>query len=380
MKQIGIITLSGYDNYGNRLQNFAMENLFKEYGQVETLFQRSGSNYSPSNKNSFFYNYNLYKEDYSDEELINKIVDSTPDLNYKNLRIKRFIKFKKFSETYLNEIDNEILGNEYISEEICNQYDLLVVGSDQVWNPQWLEHNINCLIPVETKAVKVSYAASFGISPESEMDLSEIKLHLKDFKEISVREFAGLDILSNIGVEKGQLVLDPTMLLAKHEWESYLYPHREKPTVPYIFVYILGETTEEMKNFIETVKRDSKLEVVTVNSYEEEKYYDADPFEFLDYISSAKLVITDSFHGIVFSNIFNTPYVIFERKSNLPSMNSRIETLDKLFNVNSRNATLVNNEKIDEILEQDFRCYNSHIQKYKDKSFNFIKKIFEGIN
>lgn len=77
MKQIGIITLSGYDNYGNRLQNFAMENLFKEYGQVETLFQRSGSNYSPLNKNSFFYNYNLYKEDYSDEELINKIVDST---------------------------------------------------------------------------------------------------------------------------------------------------------------------------------------------------------------------------------------------------------------------------------------------------------------
>lgn len=378
MRKIGIITLSGYDNYGNRLQSFAMEYIFRKFGEVETLFQRSGEIYSPHNANSFLYNYCKFRNDFSGNKLIERIFNNTPKINGKYLRIKRFIKFKEFSQKYLNERDYHITGNNYIAEDICNKYNFIIVGSDQVWNPNWIDDNLNCLIPVETTAVKVSYAASFGVSNINDEDkLTMFSSFLKDFNKISVREFTGLDILEKIAIKNGQFVLDPTMLLTVNQWEEYLYPHKGKPDSPYLFIYVLGETTDDMKKLFKFIKENSNLEIVTVNSFQEEKYYDTDPFEFLDYIKNAKLVITDSYHGIVFSNIFNTPYIIFERKCNLPNMNSRIDTLDQMFKVNSRKISSLKLEELEEIYEQDFSYYNLQVQKYKEISFNFINKVFE---
>lgn len=368
--KIAIFTLNGYENHGNRLQNYALEKLLSAYGEVSTIFQHSG-NYA-LNKKNFLSIYNESKNLPVSE--IHSIIKSEISIKDNgDTKINRFLKFKTFSENHLNEVHN-LLNNDMEVKRIQDDFDVFVAGSDQVWNPTWQEGNFYCLLPFKTNAKKISIAASFGVDSLKEKK-EWYKSFLQSFDYITVREHRGITILKDLDIES-DICLDPTLLLSPAIWESNIVPVKEDNK--YIALYFLGEMPEVLKEFLELINNNLQYKIINLNEVSDSKYYAIDPFQFISYIKNAELILTDSYHGIIFSNILNTPFVIFERNSNMPTMNSRIETLDILFKVKERSYENIK-ENIDRVFENDFSLFNKNIDKYRENSIRNIKKMV-GIN
>lgn len=362
--RIAIFTLNGYENHGNRLQNYALERVLSRFGEVSTIFQHQG-NYA-LNKKNFLSLYNKFK--YLSNEEIHSIIKSEIRIKESpDAKISRFLQFKIFSENNLNEIHN-LINEDTILENIYNDFDIYVVGSDQVWNPTWQGGNYNCLLPFKTNAKKISIAASFGVD-NLKVKKEWYKSYLKSFEYITVREYQAMDILSDLGI-KSEICLDPTLLLPSEYWAKKLVDVKEEKK--YILLYFLGELPNDLYEFIYQFNEDFQYMIINFNDFNENIYYSMDPFQFISYINSAELVLTDSFHGIVFANIFKTPFVIFERNSAIPNMNSRIETLDTLFEIRERKYE---NLKINfnGIFNMDFQMFDKNIEHYRTDSFNKIK-------
>lgn len=364
--KIAILTLNGYENHGNRLQNYALEKLLSNYGEVSTVFQHSG-NYA-LNKKNFLSIYNKYKN--LPIPLIHSIIKSEISIKDNgDAKIKRFLKFKVFSENNLKEA-HYLINNDMEVNRIQDDFDVFVVGSDQVWNPTWQEGNLYCLLPFKTNAKKISIAASFGVD-----SLKEKKEWYRDFLQsfdyITVREHKGIAILKDLGIES-EICLDPTLLLSPATWEANIVPIKEDNK--YIALYFLGEVPEVLKEFLESINNDLQYKIINLNEISDAKHYAIDPFQFISYLKNAELILTDSYHGIIFSNILNTPFVIFERNSNMPNMNSRIETLDILFKVKERSYEIIK-ENLDRVFENDFSFFNKNIDKYRENSIRNIKKM-----
>lgn len=372
--KIAIFTLNGYENHGNRLQNYAIEKVLSHYGEVNTIFQHS-KNYS-LDKNNFLNVYTKYK-DLSLSEIYLKIKGEIPIKDYADSKIRRFLNFKKFSEQNLNEVHSLINNDKVIGKELSNEYDIFVVGSDQVWNPTWQEGNFYNLLPFETSRKKISIAASFGIN-DLGTQREWYKTLLKNFDYITVRENKGIDILNEMNISS-EVCLDPTLLITINEWKLQMVEIEEKKK--YIMLYFLGELPNELNEILEMVSGILNYKIINFNNFRESYYYSLDPFHFISYINSAELVLTDSYHGVVFSNIFNTPYVIFERESNLPKMNSRMETLDIYFEINHRYYLNLKNENrinIDELFQCEFSSFNKNIENCRLKSLLTIERMMRG--
>lgn len=376
--KIAIITLSGYDNLGNRLQNLAMEKIFRKYSsEVITLFQGVGEIYSPNNDESFYAHYKklkpIYGEDYV--SIKNNIMKNTDDnITFKKERLERFISLKKFSEKYLNEIDYNLPENQ-VPNSIEKQYDYFVVGSDQVWNPLWATPNR--LLAFTRKEKKIAFATSFGVSIIPESMTNFYKELLSNINYLAVREIRGKEIIKSLVNRDVPVLLDPTLVLPKNEWLNHLKPHEVKPGKKYLLTYILGRYTKKITEDVEYISRRYDLDVVNLGRLEEPKFINTDPEEFLDYIIDAEILLTDSYHGVIFSNLLNTPYIIYERNDHLPEMNSRIRTLDLFFNVKKRDRKKIN------LADEKILYYKDDLFEFKkDKlvleSKKFLKTIFSN--
>ena len=205
-----------------------------------------------------------------------------------------------------------------------NRYDIMVVGSDVVWAQN--EFNINRLKFLDFKLrkpfKKLSYAASFGENWIPKRNKKYIKKCLDDFDVISVREKSSLDLLKSIGVENAVHVCDPTLLLSADEWSSVAEPVQEI-NEKYIFVYLLGKDVSQ-REAINNLAKKYNLKIATIphannvydsvdDNFGDYKLMDASPENWLWLIKNAEYVITDSFHGTVFSTIFSKNFLVTKR-------------------------------------------------------------------
>ena len=128
------------------------------------------------------------------------------------------------------------------------------------------------------------------------------------------------------------MLVDPTLLLTKKEWLRITKVHTNKPKSKYLIVYFWGELPHERKDLIKKIAKKYNLEIVSIADLKDKQTYTADPSEFIDYINSASLVLTDSYHGTIFSILMGIPFFVFERIGG-KSMYSRIETLLEMTNI-----------------------------------------------
>lgn len=312
---LAIITLEGNFNYGNRLQNYALQKILMD-------------KYDASVDNLTFSDEFLYKKYKSERPFWTKVRSRV--LNFKKIQSrKKQIKiknkiFESFKEKNFNFID---VRSDNISE-IVKKYDYFVIGSDQVWNP-FYKAGDNAMFATFAPSEKViSYAASFGVTEIPERFYSYLENGLKHLSKISVREQEGVGIVSNIANKNAQLVLDPTMLLKSNQWHE-ITKKAELPFLnskPYIVVYVLGELTENSKKIINKFieKHDFEAYIIMGEQATSEAVV-PDPLGFVKLIENAEFVFTDSFHATVFSIIMNTPFKVFSRDNG--ELNSRIVTL-----------------------------------------------------
>lgn len=360
MKRIGIITLNGYFNYGNRLQNYALQETLKSYGHdVETIWIKEES----KKKRSFFKR--IIKLIINPFRLIKSINRRLiPD----KAKLERTERFKSFSNKYIKESDYFISENNLKLKKL-NTFDHFVTGSDQVWNPYYIKGSSLYFLTFAPKEKRISYAASFGVSEIPKEHKVNYTKWLEDMNHISVREDDGAKIVESLTDKEVPVVLDPTLLLTKEKWLEITSPCKYKPKEDILLTYFLGDISRETKKMIAQLKKKYKLKVVNLANPKYEKHYLADPAEFLDYIYYAELFITDSFHGAVFSILFETPFVVTDRNAKIPSMNSRINTLLSTFQLESRHINRVNKEHIFDV---DFSQTYKILDKEREKSFKYF--------
>jgi len=337
--KVGIITINGNYNFGNRLQNYALQHILLKNG------------YKP---NTIWIT--------NKKVLIKTILISFITLFYKKTRV---LKFYSFTRKYIKPM--------YYLNHKKIKYDKIVVGSDQVWNPNFNFFADEYFANFSPYEKNISYAASFGVD-EIPLKMKEtFKKGLSNFSYISVREQKGKEIITKLGIDKKvKVVLDPTLLLSESEWENVVKPVKIKKK--YIFLYFLGTITEIVRKEIVAISLKYDFEIINVLD-RDSKYYNIGPAEFLYLIKNSNLVLTDSFHATVFSIIFKKPFFAIERKDNEKKMNSRIVQLVNDFNLQDRYVNKIDNAN--DIFYVNYSYFEKNILKYRNDS---IQYLFDALN
>lgn len=361
--KIAILTIVDYNNYGNRLQNFALQEVLKNMG-FEVLTVK-----------------NFYKRDSTLSNKIKKIFDPVqfvPVLKNKlknrfffgKIDDKRRSNFLKFTKNYITESKNKYFNVDDDYGEF-EDVDYFVVGSDQVWN-----YNYNRFSEMDfgtfTNKPKISYAASFGVDYIPNPLKSFYAKNLSGLEKISVREDAGKKIVESLTDKDASVVLDPTLLLSDKDWLKLTiscpkYRHK------YVLTYFLGKPDEETISEIENYAMINSLKVRNLANRTDKRLWVVDPCEFVNLFSQAEKIYTDSFHACVFSVIFKKDFEVFERNGTSGSMNSRIDTLLQMFSLESR----WNKNGNVPTREIDYNSVERKLQNKRKESLDFLQNAFK---
>jgi len=319
--KIGIITIHKSPNYGACLQAYALYTYLAESGydcEIIDLLRPTHSDYIPSKR------YIPYRE--KKLSLLGKM---------KNI-VRRVFKEEKRGKNLTPKANEgfEVFNRQLkYSRVFCQidelyqsppQYDVYISGSDQLWNPTMGF----CIEPyfltfVNNGGRKISYATSIGIEHLTNKEKSDFRRWLSDYDTISVREKNAKEILETILNKEVFQVCDPSFLLDTSYWKNLMnLPSIE---VPYILLFTL-DYNPKLLAFCLRLKSESGLNLVYLCSYhpasKSSEYIvetDASPRDFLGYIAKSQMVITDSFHGTVFSIILEAENFF----SYIPSSNKR---------------------------------------------------------
>lgn len=366
MKKVAIFTLNGYFNYGNRLQNYALQETIKNMGfEVETVINENKSNNQTVNKIKNLKEKNI-------RELYKIVNNNISNKLFRNkLDEQRTRIFKDFSIQNINETDFSISVND-IPQDLTDRYDFFVTGSDQVWNPNFRKGSPIDFLTFAPLEKRISYAASFGISKIPNEYVENYKLWLSEMKHISVREEAGADLVRELTGRNATVVIDPTMMLPKEKWLSISKVPSHKPVKRYLLTYFLGEIPKERIKLLKDIAKKNDLEIINLAQVKDKIPYLTGPSEFIDYINSASVFCTDSFHGAAFSILLDTPFIVFNREDKAPSMNSRIETLLRTFNLESRTADNIRTNS--QIFDVDYSHTVPILVAERKKANNYLEK------
>ncbi|AMC01367.1 polysaccharide pyruvyl transferase CsaB [Aerococcus viridans] len=382
MKKIAILTINDYNNYGNRLQNYALQEVLKKQNfEVETI------------KNYTNFNY-LYQQKSGIIERITNFLKNSPMENFRRLYVK-LNKIEKNKSEQLSPSDKEAIilkrrkyflefTHNYIKESFftiseqelelnkLKNYDFYITGSDQVWNTNYRDGSFIDFLTFAPKEKRISYAASFGISEVPKAYHANFSKWLKEMAFISVREKDGARIVKELSGRDATVSVDPTMLLHRDEWLSISKKAANRPECSYILTYFLGGPNNEVKELIDKLSIQNNLKIINLGVISEVDTYTTGPSEFLDYINNASLFLTDSFHGVVFSIIFKTPFVVYERKGK-NSMFSRINTILENFNLQSRSEKHFDGNWF----ETDFSDTDNLLEIEYKNSLNYLNKALK---
>lgn len=344
---LGLATPFQTQNYGTKLQAFAMQSIFAQLGyDVEVINyvyasskkQKLKAILSPSKISGKLKSLKKKKSDACNPvylkciEQRNRAFDSFVN---KNIRTTR-----AFSD----------LGT---LSEYSKRYDAVICGSDQIWLPLHIKKGYYSLSFVPNGVKRIAYAPSFGISQIDKKDEKMYSDFLGKFDFISCRENSGCKIINTLTSKKAQVVLDPTLMVERDVWDN-LSGGKQIVDEKYVFCYFIGTNPlhrQKAKEIADTLGCKTVC-LPHINSYVEadENYADytlcdVDPAGFVNLIKNAEYICTDSFHASVFSTIFQKQYFVFERfaKGEKGSTNTRLVSL--LENLGLKNR-LLENEKL----------------------------------
>lgn len=359
LKTACIITI--YDpvpNYGNRLQNYAVEQVLKYLGlKVITLtFEKNMLDLKMKIKyvTNRLSGYRLGKRKF-----------------FWKYDVPKLYKFNCFNCRYLN--PHHISSNEDL---VVTNADYFILGSDQVWNPDFFKYGImreSLFLLKDVKIEKkVCFSPSFGVDNLAKEWELVFQKYLQLIPHISVREEAGAKIVKNLTGKKAAVLIDPTMMLDADEWTKIAKPPKGiNLEIPYILTYFIGDVGKRVEEDLGKWTGKYNLNVYKLNDKSQQKIYVSGPREFISLISKAELIMTDSFHACVFSFLFKKPFLVYSREGNESSMMSRMETFLKKFDLERK--------YVDSGLENDlFECeYSTGFERLnieRQKALSFLKR------
>jgi len=389
MKKIAIVSCYFQPNYGSMLQAYATQMALDKLGYENETIDISGLN-GEIKKAKIKY---FAKASLSSGILLTKIgrvkdtvIRKLSKSEYTAKTQIRNAKFKAFSNKYFR-LSPKYESKAELGQKCLNNYDAVLVGSDQLWLPSNIAADYYTLNFVPKSINTVAYATSFGQADLSNDTTKKAKNFLKKIRHISVREESGQKLIKKISDRNVPVVCDPTLLFTAEDWISI---QQQEPIIKgkYIFCYFLGSNNTHRK-FVRRLKQETEHQVVILPHIDEFvkedeacsdiQLYDVGPAEFLNLIRNASYVCTDSFHCSVFSILYNKAFFTLRRftSKNKLSTNSRLDTL---FNITGiRNRLINGDEDIRKLLadEIDFDNAHSNLEIIRRKSYEYIKNAIE---
>lgn len=368
-KKQGILTFHAAYNYGSCLQAYALQTfLNKNNNEFEII------NYRPYNQHGM---YSLINLRYFNKGVLVKNIYNT--VHFKKI-LERNKKYDEFIHKYFFLSNQNYLDEKELSK-IINNYETIVCGSDQIWNlsKSTFDRSLAYYLELDKKfkGNAIAYAPSFGDTVNNivKNEMFDIK-YLKNFDYLSFRENDVVNIMKDMGFDS-TLVLDPTLLLSKADWEKLIGP----PIVnkPYIFYYSLNCKEYSMK-FVEKISDENNLPVITSfmhprESFKKIKIYgNSGPLEFLNLLYYSTLVCSNSFHGTVFSIIFQKDfYAIFDEdgEQNIIRENRKASLLEQL-GLSNHISSYSNYVSLDDIKKTNYNDVEEKLDKLRKISSDYL--------
>ena len=429
MKKIRILTfIDTLDNYGQVLQGYALQRFLRDnYPQfdVQVFYETPfiSPPQSPAKKGfgrqiyaklkaaekvvrTYFHAYIMRREKYITrlkEQALQKKPEFQAEIDERAALVAKWNEardFAGFKRAHIALNCDELRAFEGYKAEFAA--DCYIVGSDQVWNDwgslkiehfyggwHWLNLYTLNFLPKDSKARKISYAASLGKREfGSDFEKWYFKDTLSKFDAISVRESCNIKTLAELGLSS-VCVPDPTQLLSKNDYEKLINSANinelsgGKVRKDSVFVYMLGNETainkDEAMNFL--CDKFGENGVIYTNANVDfscksdfERNFAATPQEWLECVRDAKLVVTNSFHGCAFCVLMNTPFVALKLGGGgiWSAMNTRFEQLFELFGLQNR---LVSNlDELKAVMNEPIAWdeINEKLAKWRSVGVNFL--------
>lgn len=369
--KIGIVSLFNMKNvnYGNRLQAIALNSYLQEKfpdACIESICLNDWGKKKITNYFSWI-KLELYR-----------FFKKTRNVDEKNELSKRLKAFNTFSRKNIQIIDSEKSISEIVDRE---KFDYVIVGSDIVWGQEAGYVNKELFLDLHSKSIKkIAYAASFGTDKIPSQNVNYVVSTLKNFQFLSIRESSMVDTLKKLGVTKATYVADPTLLITNKGWTSFEKKPEEKIPDRFIFCYLLGDG-KEVRQQIERLAINGDIAVVTIpiadgihgtddKEFKANKLMNVSPEEWIWLIHHAEYVVTNSFHGTVFSTIFKKKFVVAKRKY-IVDINERMR--DFLGNT-GQGEKIMELRDLDRLedLSDDYSAINPKVWSIIDNSEKFI--------
>jgi len=349
--KIGILTFHWAVNYGAVLQAFALQKYLIDKGfKVEII------NYKP---------YLIIAK-----QLIIKFINLDVKYFCRMINIMIFIKKNMILSNRMYLSNKQLMKN-------CKDYDLYISGSDQIWNTSFtikaegkvtLSYYLN-FVPSNKK--RIAYAASFGTDQIPKKVKNIILPELKKYNYISVREYTGKLILDDLFINS-KIVLDPTFLIEKNIYNNLFSNIKYNKKDKDMFLYIIHnnqETTEKIVNYVCHRLYGKKCTNYGNSSIGIETW--------LKNIKGSKIVITNSYHGLIFALIFKILFIVIPVEG--IQMNNRIFTLLNLTGLQERLIENYDESKINDLIKKkiEWKIVDERISNLRKESFDFIEKAIK---
>jgi len=358
--KIGIITFHRVINYGGVLQAYALQQAMQsltnndEIEIVDYINPHFEQQYAP-------FSVSMLRHPKS---LLMKLSLA----KYKKQRNQKFSYFV---------CNNLKLGGNRISRKelpaACAKYSKLVTGSDQVWNPQCTGEDFTYFLDIDCAAEKFSYAASFAVEKLDTKYDKRVKKCLEQFVKISVREHSGAEIVRELVDKQAVILPDPTLLLEATDWEKLEIKPGNIPD-KYILIVQMGGEIDDL--YRQARKVHANLPIVYINLAQKPveglvNICVASPEEWLYLLHHAECVVTNSFHGCVFSVLFhkNFYYELTKGKNS----NSRLVTLAKTLGLEDRNVTVLSENNVQKAI--DYVKVEEELNKLRQSGYQYLKDI-----
>lgn len=359
--KIGIITLSASDNCGSLLQTYALKKALKKYGDVEVI------NFSSKKSHAMY--------DVPNYHGIKKLLYSKKCIEL----ARASADYESFREDYIG-----IKGKEFFEEDLhklSNEYDVVVTGSDQVWNVQMGDFSESFFLGW-SNAKKVAYAPSLG---GRHLNLSnnfeEIKRCLNEFSSLSVREEVGKKCLEEVTGRVIPKVLDPTLILDETEWNKMV----GDPLIQenYIFYYSWAYREDSTSQIVADASERLGLPVYVIDprkwisrnpsKYNFILYEHTGPYVFLNLMKYAKRCYVESFHGMVFAYVFKKNFWLLDTHENIEDLDSRLMEFVKLLDASDRILTKYNVSSVDQDADVEYGS-NEILMRLRAESWKYLEK------
>lgn len=377
--KIGLAVCSDAKNFGSQLQILATIEILKYYGCETEIIQ-----YKKKLTPTFLlqtlprlFNISFLKSKFFSTN-INTALKKYPDIQLK--RKTRNQRFKNFANTYFGKLSPQYCGWENLVRNCKNQYDAFLCGSDQLWLPNNLGSHFYTLEFAPDDKPKIAYATSFGVNQIPWYQKKNTRKYLNRFQSLSTREIAGQKIVEELTGKKIEVVCDPTLLFTAKDWDIMI-PKKRILEEPYIFCYFLGNNIQH-REIANSFSKSKNIKIVSCpfldsfidadRFFGDIQLWDIDSADFVNLIRHAEYILTDSFHGTVFSILNHKKFMTFNRFSEGPnSRNSRIDSLCTLLGIEGRRFkgdvfTIEN--------DIDFEKVEYQLRNLRDESMAFLKQ------